>query len=277
MNRHFIVPYLMGQWRDGLQRVREMDGNDWDVVRVPEFDERTVANQTEQMRRMGKIYHALADAVQAVASSGEVPVSISGDCVSSLGMLGGLQKAGKSPDRILWLDAHGDFHTWGTSQSLYIGGMPLAILVGRKDRRTETRDAIAAFVTEVGVRPYPESQVLLSDARDLDPGEEEALLASAIVRCRIDQVLEHLNPDQSVYLHWDTDVLDAAAEMPALKYHVDMGPSCATLRALFRRLGALNIVAVSVSAWHEEQDKDNRTASMCLGLLSELGLGQTRC
>lgn len=270
MNRRLLVPFLMGQRRDGLCRVRDIDEHAWNVLELSDFSEAEIADTNEKLRRMGKIYALLSETVKALANTGLVPVSIAGDCVSTLGVLGGLQKAGKQPDRILWLDAHGDFHTWGTSQTKYIGGMPLAMLVGRGDRRREGRDAVASFLAEIGVAPYPERQIILSDARDLDPGEKEAIQDSEIVTCSIPDICKHLVPDESLYLHWDTDVVDAETETPALKYHVKNGPTYSEIRTLFKSLYKENILAVSVSAWHEEKDLENKAAMACLELLKEL-------
>lgn len=270
MKRRLLVPFLMGQRRDGLARVCELDRHDWQVVQVDECQATTIADRGEQMRSMGKVYGRLAAAVRDIVRAGDMPVSISGDCVSSLGMLGGLQQAGRPPERILWLDAHGDFHTWNTSQTRYLGGMPLAMLVGRPDRRRDNRDAIGALRSAVGVTPFPEQRIVLSDARDLDPGEAEAVAASGLVQCEIGDILRHLSPAERLYLHFDTDVIDAEAQMPALKYHVKAGPSLADMGALFRALRGYNIVAVSVSAWHEEKDVENRAALACLELLREL-------
>ncbi|WP_254452090.1 arginase family protein [Duganella vulcania] len=270
LTNHLLVPFLIGQRRDGLRRVAEVDRHDWDVVDVPDFTETSLADPNEKLRRMGRIYADLAQRVEQVADAGKVPVSIAGDCMSSLGMLGGLQRSGHAPERILWLDAHGDFHTWATTQTQYLGGMPLAILVGRGDRRKHNRDAIGAMLAAIGVTPYPEHRVILSDARDLDPGELEAVRSSGVVVCPIDRIGEHLSPDERLYLHFDSDVMDAESEIPALKYHVKSGPKYADIAALFRSLRGHNIVAVSVSAWHEEKDHDNAAARACLALLHEL-------
>ncbi|MYM76247.1 arginase, partial [Duganella sp. FT134W] len=197
------------------------------------------------------------------------PLSIAGDCVASLGVLAGLQQAGRAPQRLLWLDAHGDFHTWATTQTRYVGGMPLAMLVGRPDRRRDQRDSSQALRALTGCQPYPERQVLLSDARDLDPGEDAALQQSAIARCRLDQVLSRLSPDETLYVHFDTDVLDEQERLPALKYHVPGGPRLEQLAALFRALAGHRLLAVSVSAWHAEHD-DGSAAGACLDLLQLL-------
>ncbi|AKU22701.1 arginase family protein [Massilia sp. MB5] len=266
MRRRFLVPYLMGQRRDGLARVAQLDTVPWQVLALPGRSETKIADKGAQMASMGQVYAGLADQVCRAVQAGEQPVSISGDCISTLGMLAGLQQAGCEPRRILWLDAHGDFHTWGTTQTQYLGGMPLAMLVGRQDRRQNSRDAIEALRKAVGVRPYPEQRVLLSDARDLDPGEDVALRASDIVCCRFNEIEGHLRPEESLYVHFDTDVMDAA-ELAALKYHVGHGPSYAETAELFRRLARYPIAAVSVSAWHGDRDADDRTALACLELL----------
>lgn len=270
MNNHLLVPFLIGQRRDGLRRVTDLDSHDWDVLDVPEFREVSLSDPNEKLHRMGRIYAGLAERVQQVAEAGKVPVSIAGDCMSALGILGGLQRSGRAPERILWLDAHGDFHTWETTQTKYLGGMPLAILVGRGDRRKRSRDAIGSMLATIGVAPYPERQVILSDARDLDPGELEAVRNSGITCCTIDQIGAHLKSGERLYLHFDSDVMDAESEMPALKYHVKSGPGYQDIAALFRSLRGQDFVAVSVSAWHEEKDHDNKAAQACLALLGEL-------
>lgn len=272
ISTHLLVPFLMGQRRDGLGRVCELDEHAWEVLAVPDCEEVVLSDANEKMRRMGRIYGRLAARVRDVAAAGKVPVCIAGDCMSSLGMLGGLQQGGRAPERILWLDAHGDFHTWETTQTQYLGGMPLAMLVGRRDRRNFRRDAVATMMAEIGVSPFPEQRVILSDARDLDPGELEAVRSSGMVCCAIDQIGAHLTTGERLYLHFDTDVMDAEAELPALKYHVKSGPQYADIAALFRSLRGHNIVAVSVSAWHEEKDLDNKAALACLALLRELDI-----
>jgi len=268
--RRLLVPYLMGQRRDGLLSVAAQDDKPWQVIAAPQPVPVSIADKNEQLRSMGVIYALLAEQVRLAAAAGDIPLSISGDCVSSMGMLAGLQQAGREPQRILWLDAHGDFHTWATTQTQYLGGMPLAMLVGRPDRRTEQRDSIAAMRAQVGARPYPEARIVLSDARDLDPGEDEALRASAIVHCAWDEVLAHLSPQETLYLHFDTDVLDESQRMPALKYHVPNGPGLEQMAALFERLREYPLVAVSVSSWHGERDTDGKAARACLDLLQVL-------
>src|SRR6266699_4095190 len=64
---------------------------------------------------------------------------------------------------VVWLDAHGDFNTPTITISGYLGGMPLAMLTGR---------APELFCDALGLRPVADTDVVLADARDLDPAED---------------------------------------------------------------------------------------------------------
>jgi len=271
LNARFLLPYLMGQRRDGLGRVLDVDRHPWELLMLDQQPEARIDDPIEKLRNLGRIYAMLAARVEAVVRDGCRPVSLAGDCVSTLGMLAGLQRAGRPPDRVLWLDAHGDFHTWSSTQTQYIGGMPLAMFVGRVDGGPDPRSQeTLACLSAIGVRAYPPQRIVLADARDLDPGEREALLESPIVRCVLGDALAQFRPDERIYLHWDTDIIDDPARLPALKYHVHRGPSAADMATFFRALRGHEIVAVSVSAWHAEQDHDDQTARACLEILNTL-------
>ena len=111
--------------------------------------------------RMSAVHETIAGFVVDTLATGQRPVSIAGDCCSAIGMLTGLQRAGIDPT-LVWFDAHGDFNTMETTLSGFLGGMPLAMLVGRGD---------LALPEAVGLAPLPESRVILTDGRDLDPPE----------------------------------------------------------------------------------------------------------
>src|SRR5262245_372124 len=76
---------------------------------------------------------AVADFVGDTRDRTEPPVIVSGDCLTVIGCLGGLG-AEISTARLIWFDAHGDFHTYETTQSGHMGGMPLAMIAGRGEQ-----------------------------------------------------------------------------------------------------------------------------------------------
>jgi arginase len=155
--------------------------------------------------RMAVLYADVADAVAAEVAAERVPIVLSGDCTTSLGVVAGLQRAGVEPG-IVWFDAHGDVQTPETSTSGYLGGMPLRQLVGGADR---------VAPDWLGLRPLPEAAVALVDARDLDPPEAEFLAGSAIRRIPVESVTTADMPAGPLYLHVDVDVVDPR-DMPGL-------------------------------------------------------------
>ena len=128
--------------------------------------------------RLSALYVGLAGAVAAEAGRGGRPVVMSGDCMTALGTMSGLQRAGVRAG-IVWLDAHGDVQTLETTTSGYLGGLPLRLLMGYRP------ELIAA---RLGLRAVPEHQVALVDARDLDPPEVSYLVGAQIRRSEVGEL-----------------------------------------------------------------------------------------
>jgi hypothetical protein len=75
--------------------------------------------------RLAVLYAAVARAVtRGCADDGRPVVVASGDCLTALGTVGGLQAAGADP-ALVWFDAHGDVQTPETTSSGYLAGMAL--------------------------------------------------------------------------------------------------------------------------------------------------------
>jgi arginase len=216
---------------------------------------------SDRLARMSMLHQALADRVEAAVAAGQRPVSIAGDCCTAIGVLAGLQRAGINPT-LIWFDAHGDFNTPETTPSGFLGGMPLAMMVGRGD---------ATLPKAVGLAPLPENQVILTDARDLDPGEAAALAQSAVtVLTEPADLLARDLPDGPLYVHFDVDVV-ALEESPAQNYPAAGGPTAAGLHAVFGRLAETGrVVAVSVSTWNPDLDPDRTSETVSMDLLQTL-------
>jgi arginase len=166
------------------------------------------------------VNRALADTIAAHRET--FPIIFASDCTSALGAVKGL---GAADDLgIVWFDAHGDFNTPETSPSGFIGGMPLAMLVGRG-----RQDLMAG----VDLSPLREADVILTDARDLDPGERIALHDSAVRH--LPDLLDAPLPDKPLYVHLDVDVVNPV-DMPAMSYTAPGGPSLDETAAALRRV-----------------------------------------
>jgi arginase len=169
-----------------------------------------------QLQRMNLLYQEAATTVAQAAR----PLLLSGDCPAAIGAVAGLQRR-YDDVAVVWLDGHGDFNTPATTISGYLGGMPLAVLTGR---------APELISDPLGLRPVADDDVVLADARDLDPAERDALAASQ-VRCvaadpaAIRSALRPLGRTP-VYLHIDVDVIDSS-QLPGLRYPAGPGPALA--------------------------------------------------
>ena len=208
---------------------------------------------------LARVHCPIAEFVMSTAKQNELPVSIAGDCGASLPVMAGLQRAGLDPV-LVWLDAHGDFNTIETSPSGFLGGMPLAMMVGRGD---------LSIPEKSGQSPVPEENVWLIGARDLDPLEEITLEKSHVHRMVL-ETLDHLTFDRPVYLHIDNDIVDAV-DVPANNYPVAGGPSLAdTIKQCSTFASRNSLCAVSLSGWNGRLDHNDKTSRACRLLLSSI-------
>lgn len=118
-DRYMLTPYFIDERRPGID---DLATSDWQ-------ENRPVLNPGEKQERMVTLYKPLAAFIADTLQQGDRPVSVAGDCCTTIGVLAGIQQAGLTPT-IIWFDAHGDFNTWETSPSGFLGGMPLAMAVG---------------------------------------------------------------------------------------------------------------------------------------------------
>src|SRR5262249_50305683 len=152
----------------GRQPVPDDTSGAWDLIAAPwHLDEHipdfpvpagTVATISPPLpdgavpRRVTVLHRAVADAVAGAAR----PWLLRGAPPAGLAVAAGLQRRHREI-AVVWLDAHGDFNTPATTISGYLGGMPMAMLTGR---------APGLFADPLGLRPVPEHNIVLADARD---------------------------------------------------------------------------------------------------------------
>lgn len=249
-NQFILSPFALDQRAPLMDRLAAPD---W-TVNAPSL------SGDSMMARMRGVHEPLAEAVARTVAAGQRAVSVGGDCCQTIAVAAGLRRAGLDPV-VVWFDAHGDFNTWDTSPSGYIAGMALAMLVGRGE---------LTLLQQLDLAPLAETRCILSDARDLDPGERASLQASAVTHVGIEQLLERLPADKPLYVHFDVDVIDAA-DAPASFFPVSGGPSADTMRSLARQLRETGrLVAVSVTPWRLDHPETPRTEQVCLEILDAL-------
>lgn len=210
----------------------------------------------------------IADAVAEGARTGARFMMVGGNCACVPGMVGGLQRVHGADARIglVWVDAHGDFNTPGTTETGFLGGMPVAVVAGLCHGRW--RDA-------AGIRaPIPTDRIAMVDVRKLFPAERRLVEASdvtvvPIAGPELGEAVDRLAAATDLlYLHVDLDILDPSL-IPAHMAGVPGGPGVAeTVSALERvfdtgRVGAFALV--SLYATRPGGDRSVAAATEILG------------
>ena len=252
-NRFIYTPFSIDQPQPDIAQLAQ---SDW-KANHPDL------NQDDQYGRMSALNESLSAFVAETIMAGDRPISVNGDCCVTIGMLAGLQRARVDP-LLIWLDAHGDFNTPETSPSGYIGGMSLAMLVGRGEQK---------LMEMAGTKPLPEDQVILTDGRNLDVVEGVEVTASKVQHVNyVDDLLKLDLGDRPIYVHFDTDVLNPN-DAPAINtfYASDGGPSTKALIAVMKHLANTGrVVAVSMTVWDMAKDTDKKTQAACMACLEAL-------
>jgi arginase len=238
--RIISVPYFIGHLMD------DFDVPTPNELLIPDLPGDSAAYATSKasgpggpgQQRLAVLYSQLASRIESSGPS----LVYAGDCLCVIGVLAGLQRKGISPT-LYWFDAHGDFHTWETSQSRFLGGMPLAMITGRGEQ---------TIADATGMKPLDDHSVVLVGARDLDQGEDSAVASSAMTVMPVDEVMKTAPVRGPIYIHVDVDVIDPI-DVPAVNYPSPDGPSADSVKAAVEHLASSGrVVAASVSSWNPQ-------------------------
>ena len=187
MTRYFTVPYDSGhkglRMGAGPSRLAQELG-----IKAEEIA--PVSEWRMEIRTAFELNRALASRVR---EADDFPVVLSGNCGSSIGTAAGV---GTEKLAVLWFDAHGDYNTPNTSDSGFLDGMCLSVLLGRSFHTLAK--------TIPGFAPVPPSRTIHIGARSYSPGEREALIADGV---RMEPRFDDIDADR-VLVHVDLDVID---------------------------------------------------------------------
>jgi arginase len=250
-NRTILTPLFLDTPVPGLETLARPG---W-VLNKPALPE------GETQTRMGVVHRALANFTAQTLAAGCRPVSIAGDCCTAIGVAAGVQRAGLDPT-LIWFDAHGDFNTPETTPSGFMGGMPLAMLTGRGDR---------TLAATVGLEPMPDRRIILTDGRDLDPGERGLLAQSGVVHLANPRdLIAYPLDNRPIWVHFDVDVV-SLADAPAQNYPAAGGLGATALKPVFKKLARTGrLAAVSMSTWNPALEDDRQSERTCMALLQDL-------
>lgn len=196
---------------------------------VVELDFELPGSYEEKMAVAIDCYQKLAESVEASIQRGALPVVLGGDHSLSMGSVSGaLRGEGIDDVAVLWIDAHMDLNTPGTSSTGNVHGMPLAALMRMKNEG-QAKDVGAAGVWDRILGEVVPNPGLRSDRvgwiglRDVDGGEikhyeqlglETAWTMQDIDHLGVPAVLEQVDGwlrrsgARKVWVSFDVDSLD---------------------------------------------------------------------
>ena len=119
---------------------------------------------------ISKVCEAACAAGRQAVEEGRIPIFLGGDHSISIGTIAGV--TWQEPAGVLWIDAHGDFHSDKSSLSGNIHGMSLAALLG--DGYPEL-----VGISRAPTRLKPQDVVIVG-IRDLDKSERQRLRDSGM-------------------------------------------------------------------------------------------------
>jgi arginase len=132
------------------------------ILRVPR------AQQDTPLHAVAALNSRLATEVETVLHAGHFPLVVGGDHSCAMGTWGGVHHAlaSKGPIGLIWIDAHMDSHTFATTPSGQIHGMPLACLLGHGEAVLTGIDGPEAklrpeHVCLIGVRSFEAGEAAL--------------------------------------------------------------------------------------------------------------------
>ena len=212
----------------------------------------------DQMARHLVHNRAIARLVAEVRASGRAPIVASGNCNSSIGVVSGLAEPSLG---VVWLDAHADAETPEHSADGLFDGMAVSVLAGRCWRAW--REQIP------GYRAIPEERMVMVGQHDRHaeagwPHENLAPLGRVVdppviaehgfEPALVDALDDLACRTELVYLHVDTDVIDAAVARSSL-YTATGGltPAQAT-RAIELVNERFDVLATTFSAYDPDVD-----------------------
>jgi arginase len=260
------------------QRLRELghtviDEGDLDI-RIPE-QLKVGDPRTRYIAEIAATNRMLAERVRKVVARGHFPLVLGGDHSIAVGTVSGVAMHARSRRKrlgLLWVDAHSDINTPGTSPSGNVHGMPLAALLGLGPAALSSLGGRFAKVA-------PE-RVALVGIRSVDQGERNHLRGlgvhvytmADIDRHGIHHVMEQAIADVSretdmVHVSFDLDAVDPNVA-PGVGTPVKGGLSYREAHSVMESLAEAGVVtSLEVVEVNPILDDRNRSAEFAVELV----------
>jgi len=221
-------------------------------------------NNGSKDEKLSRLNQSISRFSQHWTEQNQAFLVIGGDHSCALGTWGGVLNGLQRPDKfgLIWLDAHMDAHTFATSPSGNIHGMPLAALLGKADKKLAAMYPGSDFINPenlilIGVRSYEHEEYdLLKQAKvEIIFAEQIDGLAQALTKA-IDKLSLSC---QAIGISIDLDFIDPD-DAPGVETPAQGGIKA---EELLKALALINrhpkICGLEISEFNPEKDSENKT------------------
>ncbi|MDP2110246.1 MAG: arginase [Thiobacillus sp.] len=241
------------------------------ILRVPREAEDT------PLHAVAALGTRLAAEVEAVLNAGNFPLVVGGDHSCAIGTWSGVHHAlaDRGPLGLIWIDAHMDSHTFATTPSRQIHGMPLAALLGHGKTALTAIDGPEAkllpeHVCLIGVRSFEAGEAALLHRRGVRVFDMDEIRRRGLPEVFDDalSIVRHGTAGFGVSI--DLDALDPEEE-PGVSTPVPGGLRRAELVAALSRLrGDPAFAAMEIVEYNPRRDRGHATADAAGALVGAI-------
>lgn len=225
-----------------------------------------------------RLLHHIRQNIKSCVTTNQPFIFMGGDHSCAMGVWSGVLKAVKRPRNfgLIWIDAHMDSHTFATSSSGNIHGMPIAALLGKADQRLATiygnyPSLNPSRLVLIGVRSYEPAEERLLKSLGVQVYTMERVQQAGGLSLLMRQVLRRMRQRCHHYgLSIDLDGIDPN-DAPGVGTPVTGGLSGLALCRALKGLGAdPALVGIEISEFNPGQDKSHRTARLVERLIGSI-------
>lgn len=218
----------------------------------------------------------LADLVEAAASEGATPLVLGGDHSIAIGTVTGMSRFLRKHEKklgLIWIDAHADMNTPGSSPSGNVHGMPLACCIGIGPEELTT---LGGYTPKVDP-----ANVALVGLRDVDRAEKPFVQRTGVqaftMRSIDEQGLQSVirqaieiasNGTAGFHLSFDMDAVDPD-EAPGVGTPVPGGLTYREAHLAMEMIcDSAKMLSIEIVEVNPVLDQANRTAVLGVGLVT---------
>lgn len=243
--------------------------------------EKSSGSGIEALHGLVEFNQSLAKETLLAKLQGSFPLVVGGDHSCAIGTWSGISAFYGEALGLLWIDAHMDAHTFGTSETGNIHGMPVATLLGNGE------EVLTSLITPkpkidpkrlviFGVRSFEEGEELFLKSLGVRVFTMTEIFERGFRACFADAVERVTHGGAPFGISLDLDGLDPE-QIPGVGTAVPAGLDpvrvLEELKVLFRHRQLSGFEVVEFNPLH---DKDNMTLQFLLNLYSELSQARKR-